>query len=81
MAIGLRRKTRLDSRRENQKITRTTNSRQKREERARRDERIIAQIKACKTDSYSGEVNSWLSRQLGKPSSKITADEIKQLIA
>lgn len=81
MAIGLRRKVRLDSRRDNQKITRNKNSKQKREERARRTDRIIAKIKATTDGNYSPEVNSWISQQLGKPSSKVTADEVKQLIA
>lgn len=81
MAIGLRRKVRLDSRRDNQKITRNKNSFHKRKERTRRAERIIAKIKASNDGDYSPEVQSWLSQELGKPASKITADDVKQLIA
>lgn len=80
MAIGLRRKVRLDSRRDNQKTTRNKNSFLKRKERARRNDRIIAKIKATTDGNYSPEVQSWLSQEFGKPSSKVTADEIKQLV-
>ena len=81
MAIGLRRKTRLDSRRDNQKITRRKNGAWKNKERARRDARMAAKAKATPADSsYAPDVQSWLSRQLSKPFSKISADEIKQLV-
>lgn len=81
MAIGLRRKVRLDSRRDNQKITRNKNSKQKREERARRRERIIAKIKDTRNGDYSPEVKSWLSSELDKPSSQITEEDVKALLA
>ena len=63
MAIGLRRKVRLDSRRANQKITRNKNSALKRKERARRDARIIAQIKAS-DGSYGPAISSWIADKL-----------------
>ena len=79
MAIGLRRKVRLDSRRDNQKITRRANGAIKNGERERRATRIIAKIKSS-TAPYSPEVNSWLALQFGKPASRISEDEIKTLI-
>lgn len=78
MAIGLRRKLRLDSRRENQKITRTDNGGAKRKENARRDIRSARAITAMKGD-YSSGVKSWIARQLGKPFRQCTAEYIKGL--
>jgi hypothetical protein len=50
--------------------------------RVRRDARVIAKIKATKAGTgYSAEVQSWLATKLEKPFSKITADEIKTVIA
>ena len=62
MAIGLRRKVRLDSRRENQKITRDANGVKKRAENARRDARVIAKIKTLEHGNWSGEIkdDGWL---------------------
>ena len=54
MAIGLRRKVRLDSRRENQKVVRLRNGVTKRAEQARRKTRIVAKIKTWDGD-YSPE--------------------------
>jgi hypothetical protein len=79
MAIGLRRKTRLDSRREYQKNTRRAKGVLKNAERTRRDERIIAKIRSTEAP-YSPEVQSWLSAQLGKPSSRITDADVKALV-
>lgn len=79
MAIGLRRKVRLDSRRDNQKLTRRENGARKNAERARRDQRIIAKIKSSEAP-YSPEVQSWLSVQLGKPATRITDADVKSLV-
>ncbi|NRA40287.1 MAG: hypothetical protein HRU15_19240, partial [Planctomycetes bacterium] len=57
------------------------NSRQKREERGRRDLRIIEKINATKDADYSPEVKSWLSDKLGKAYKQITADDVKSAIA
>jgi hypothetical protein len=85
MAIGLRRKVRLDSRRENQKITRNKNSAQKRPERARRDERLkaklAAQLPAIDDNGLSADVQSWVAAQLGTPASKASAEALKALDA
>ncbi|MFW5882026.1 MAG: hypothetical protein ACOCVS_00170 [Planctomycetota bacterium] len=79
MAIGLRRKTRLDSRRENQRNTRLANGVRKRKERSRRDARMIAVIKASSGVDLAPPVQSWVAVQLGKPYSRATPDEIRAL--
>ncbi len=81
MACGLRRKIRLDSRRDNQKNTRNENGVIKAKERVRRDIRIIEKIKATSNEDYSPEVKSWISAATGKTFRQVTADDIKQLIA
>jgi hypothetical protein len=79
MAIGLRRKVRLDSRRANQKLTRNRNGVIKQAERARRDARIIAKIKATQGE-FAPEVKSWISAQLGKHWRQVQDDDIKQIV-
>jgi hypothetical protein len=84
MARGMHRhrNIRLTNLRSTRKSTRAANAPSKTKARTRRDANIIAKIKATKSGSgYSAEVQSWLSRQLDKPFTKITADEIKQAIA
>ena len=81
MAIGLRRKVRLDSRRERQAITRSKNGVYKRKEQERRKRRIVAKIKATENGDYSPEVASWIAAQLGKPVRQASADEIQALCA
>lgn len=62
--------------------TRNTKRPGKIKARTRRDANIIAKIKAAKPDAgYSAEVQSWLSLKLDKPFTKITADEIKSVLA
>lgn len=83
MAIGLRRKVRLDSRRERQGITRRKNGDFKRAERARRDTRVkakLATLLGTEGAKLSPEVASWVSAQLGKSAVKASADEIKALL-
>ena len=85
MAIGLRRKVRLDSRRERQSITRHQNSDHKRPERARRDARLQAKLAAqfpvLGKDGMSADLQSWVSAQLGRPVSKLSDSDITSLIA
>lgn len=82
MAIGLRRKVRLDSRRERQAITRRKNGAIKNKERARRDARIKAKLAALPEGaSLPGDVASWAARQTGKRTSQLTAGDLKALIA
>ena len=83
MAIGLRRKVRLDSRRERQAITRNKNGAPKRAERNRRDLRLrekLAQQLAANKD-LSPDVQSWVSVQAGRPVSKLSPEAIKALLA
>ena len=76
------RNIRLTNLRAHKKATRLRKGPSKVKARARRDLSIIAKIRATAAGTgFSGEVQSWLSRQLGKPFSKITADEIKLAIA
>ncbi|MFW5829433.1 MAG: hypothetical protein ACOCXA_04150 [Planctomycetota bacterium] len=79
MAIGLRRKVRLDSRRDNQKITRDRNGLVKQAERDRRDRRIIEKIKSTQ-GSYAPEVKSWLAARTGKSFKHVTDEDIKQIV-
>ena len=52
----------------------------KSKERVRRDARMVATLKAGSLP-FSPTVMSWVSRQLGKPSKKITAEDIQTLTA
>jgi hypothetical protein len=49
-------------------------------ERERRDERMRAIVRAG-SPPYPPAVMSWLSRQVDKPSTKITAEDIKGVLA
>ena len=59
--------------------TKAVNSVRKDKERVRRDARLIAKIKAGSLP-YGPAIMSWASRQLGKPASRITQDEIHTLV-
>lgn len=60
-------------------VTAERNSRRKLPERARRDARMLARVKADSLP-YTPDVMSWLSAKLDKPSTKITQDDVRQLI-
>lgn len=50
--------------------------------RVRREARVIAKIKATPAGiAYSPEVQTWLSVRLDKPASKITAADVKSVLA
>ena len=49
-------------------------------ERGRRDARMVDAVRAGKLP-YSPTVMSWLSRQLDKPSTKITSADVKTILA
>lgn len=49
-------------------------------ERTRRDTRMLSLVRAGKPP-YSPAIMSWLSRQLDKPSSKITPKDIKTILS
>lgn len=79
MARGMHRhrKIRLANLAATKIATRRAKAPAKRGARARRDERIIAKIKATpKGVGYSAEVQSWLAQRLDKPFTRITAAEI-----
>lgn len=84
MAIGLRRKVRLDSRRERQSLTRHQNSDSKRPERARRDQRMQAklaqQLPALGKTALSADLQSWVSVQLGRPFTKLSDGDVQSLL-
>ena len=74
------RRDRLDGRLAKAIETRRHKSPIKTKERGRRAARIIAQIKRSDPPS-TPVVMSWLSRELGKPSKKITPQEIEALVS
>lgn len=84
MAIGLRRKVRLDSRRERQALTRRANGNEKRPERARRDQRMQAklaeQLKSTGAQDLSADLQSWVACQLGKRCAQASAEELQGLL-
>jgi hypothetical protein len=84
MARGMHRhrRIRLDNLRDTKIATRAHKKPGKIKARARRDVNVIAKIKATKPGTgYSGEIQSWLSRRLDKPFTKISADEILKTIS
>ena len=79
-AMRVTRKMRFDYRMADAAETRAVNKTRKIPERARRDARMMAKVKAGSLP-YTPQVMSWLSRKLDKPSSKITQADIKSLKA
>jgi hypothetical protein len=74
------RRIRRQQRQVDMKASRLVNGFKKAKERARRDARMLDTIK--KGDlPYTPPVMSWLSVQLDKPSTQITRDDIKTLLA
>lgn len=59
--------------------TKERNRGRKERERDRRDARMRAAVQAASLP-YPPHVMSWLSRQLGKPSSLITTDDVRTLV-
>jgi len=72
------RRIRREQRQADQAASRLRNGNVKVKEKARRDARILEAVKKGKLP-YLPHVMSWLSVKLDKPSSRITADDIKQL--
>ncbi len=73
------RKLRLELRRYDQKQSRIENGKLKNKERARRKERLLEKLKTGQLP-YTPPVMSWLSAELGKPSSHITQEDVNQLL-
>ncbi len=83
-ALHRYRQIRIESQREINRQTRIDSAPGKVKARDRRDANIVAKIKALGTapaHGYSPEVQSWLSRQIGKPFAKVTAQDIAAAIA
>ena len=59
---------------------RATNLVRKARERTRRDARMLERVKSG-TLPYAPEVMSWLSRQLGIPSTRIRSEDVAKLSA
>jgi hypothetical protein len=84
MARGMHRhrKIRLARLAEHKISTRHRKAPHKVKARSGRDGRIIAKIKSSvPANGYSPEVQSWLSRKIGKPFSKLTPAEIAKATA
>ena len=75
-----RRRDRLDGRRERATETRRENSLRKAKEGSRREKQIQEILRHGKPP-YTAGVMCWISQKLGKKASKVTADDIKTLIA
>ncbi len=71
----LRRRVRSDAAEQ-----KATNCVVKAKERVRRDTRMVEKLKA-RSLPYTPAVMSWLSRQLDKPSTKITSKDVQSLLA
>ena len=74
------RRIRREQRRFDMALSRRENGMRKDDERQRRTARIKAMIGKGKFP-YTPVIQSWLSQQLGKPTSRITEDDVKKLMA
>lgn len=74
------RRTRLDMRIDDQAVSRTVNGHLKTKERARRRARMVHLLKTG-TFPYTSVVRSFLSTELDRPASKITAEDVKAYLA
>lgn len=78
MVMGARR-IRRDQRRADMAESRTVNGHLKARERERRQTRMLGLLKAGKYP-YTPSIMSWVSRQLDKPSTKITSADVTSLV-
>ena len=76
--MGMHRTHRRHMERQDAIATKAVNRVFKSRERDRRDQRMMATVKAAKPP-YAPAVMSWLSRKLDKPAGKITSEDIKTL--
>lgn len=77
--MGARRK-RLQTRLDDQRVSRVVNGHKKRKERERRQIRILELIKKG-TYPWTPPIMSWVSAQLDKPSSRITQEDVDKLVS
>lgn len=73
------RRIRRNQRRFDMATSRTVNGHLKTSERARRETRMLGLLKAGKFP-YTPSVMSWVSHELGKPTTKITAADVGRLV-
>jgi hypothetical protein len=74
------RRIRREQRQADMVASRAGNSPRKTKERQRRHARLIEALRNGKPP-YSPTVRSWLSAELGKPSTKISQEDIQRLLA
>ena len=79
MAERMSTRRRMDRIRDNGAISRTVNGHKKRKERAKRDERMLALIKAGKFP-YTPAIQSWVSGKLGVPFSQLKEEDVRSLV-
>jgi hypothetical protein len=79
MADRMSTRLRYDQIRDDSAVSRTVNGHLKRKERASRDKRMTALIKANKFP-YTPAVQSWISKQLGKPFNQVKEPEVQALV-
>ena len=73
------RRIRREQRRVDMAESRRVNSKYKDKERARRDDRMMGLLKHG-TMPYTPTVLSWLSARLDKPASRLTQDDVTQVL-
>jgi hypothetical protein len=74
------RRIRREQRRADMAESRVVNGHRKTKERARRHARLVEALKKDKPP-YSPTVRSWLSAELGKPSSQVTPEDVQRLLS
>lgn len=75
------RRDRMDKRLARQKATRQRNSGKKEASRQRRDQHMLALLKQSPKGPYTTAVLSWMGEKLGKKSSRVSAEDVKVLLA
>lgn len=74
------RRIRREQRRADMAESRIVNGHKKKKERVRRDLRVIELVKKSKLP-YTPSILSWLSEKLGKPSTRLTQEEVNELVS
>jgi hypothetical protein len=74
------RRIRREQRQTDMALSRRVNGNRKAKERARRHDRLLQALKQGKPP-YHPTVQSWLSAELGKPTSQITPEDVQRLLA
>ena len=74
------RRIRREQRQQDMARSRIVNGHKKKAERDRRDARMVELIKKSKLP-YTPSLMSWISAQLDKPSTRITQEDVNQLVS